>query len=65
MAIAFTHGDVAEWLRQGPAKPCIRVRFPASPPLFSLTLRELCRVSFYEVGMFFHRVTESPSLFDQ
>jgi hypothetical protein len=25
-------GDVAEWLRQGPAKPCTRVRFPASPP---------------------------------
>ena len=25
-------GDVAEWLRQRPAKPCTRVRFPASPP---------------------------------
>ena len=25
-------GGVAEWLRQGPAKPCTRVRFP-SPPL--------------------------------
>ncbi len=24
-------GDVAEWFRQGPAKPCTRVRFPASP----------------------------------
>ena len=24
-------GDVAEWFRQRPAKPCIRVRFPASP----------------------------------
>ena len=24
-------GDVAEWLRQRPAKPCIRVRFPTSP----------------------------------
>ena len=26
------HGGVAEWLRQGPAKPCTRVRFPAPPP---------------------------------
>jgi hypothetical protein len=26
-------GGVAEWFRQGPAKPCTRVRFP-SPPLF-------------------------------
>ena len=25
-------GGVAEWFRQGPAKPCTRVRFP-SPPL--------------------------------
>ena len=23
---------MAEWFRQGPAKPCTRVRFPASPP---------------------------------
>ena len=29
-------GGVAEWLRQGPAKPCTRVRFP-SPPRKSLT----------------------------
>ena len=28
----WRRGDVAEWFRQGPAKPCIRVRFPASPP---------------------------------
>src|SRR5271166_4729134 len=27
-------GGVAEWFRQGPAKPCTRVRFP-SPPLTS------------------------------
>ena len=27
-----THGGVAEWLRQGPAKPCTRVRFPPPPP---------------------------------
>jgi hypothetical protein len=25
-------GGVAEWLRQGPAKPCTRVRFPPPPP---------------------------------
>src|SRR6202042_238591 len=25
-------GGVAEWLRQGPAKPCTRVRFPSPPP---------------------------------
>ena len=25
-------GDVAEWFRQGPAKPCTGVRFPSSPP---------------------------------
>ncbi len=25
------HGGVAEWLRQGPAKPCTRVRFPPPP----------------------------------
>ena len=24
-------GDVAEWFRQGPAKPCTWVRFPSSP----------------------------------
>ena len=24
-------GGVAEWLRQGPAKPCTRVRFPHPP----------------------------------
>ncbi len=24
-------GRVAEWLRQGPAKPCTRVRFPPRP----------------------------------
>src|ERR1017187_5566492 len=24
-------GGVAEWLRQGPAKPCTRVRFPPPP----------------------------------
>ena len=29
-------GGVAEWLRQGPAKPCTRVRFPSPPPLLSL-----------------------------
>jgi dienelactone hydrolase len=29
-------GDVAEWFRQGPAKPCTRVRFPASPPAVCL-----------------------------
>ena len=31
-AILVSAGDVAEWLRQRPAKPCIRVQFPASPP---------------------------------
>jgi hypothetical protein len=29
-------GGVAEWLRQGPAKPCTRVRFPAPPPISDL-----------------------------
>ena len=28
---AESDGDVAEWFRQGPAKPCTWVRFPASP----------------------------------
>jgi hypothetical protein len=28
---AATSGGVAEWLRQGPAKPCTRVRFPPPP----------------------------------
>src|ERR1700728_1235645 len=28
-------GGVAEWLRQGPAKPCTRVRFPSPPPSVS------------------------------
>ncbi len=28
-------GDVAEWLRQGPAKPSTWVRFPASPRFFA------------------------------
>jgi hypothetical protein len=32
-AILGPSGGVAEWLRQGPAKPCTRVRFPA-PPLW-------------------------------
>ena len=27
------HGGVAEWFRQGPAKPCTRVRFPSPPPI--------------------------------
>ena len=26
-------GGVAEWFRQGPAKPCTRVRFPSPPPI--------------------------------
>src|SRR3954462_4030499 len=26
-------GGVAEWLRQGTANPCTRVRFPAPPPI--------------------------------
>jgi hypothetical protein len=26
-----TYGGMAEWLRQGPAKPCTRVRFPLPP----------------------------------
>ena len=26
-------GGVAEWFRQGPAKPCTRVRFPSPPPV--------------------------------
>ena len=30
-AMVTRPGVVAEWLRQGPAKPCTRVRFPASP----------------------------------
>jgi hypothetical protein len=33
-------GGVAEWLRQGPAKPCTRVRFP-SPPLIRYLIRKL------------------------
>src|SRR5258707_7490846 len=28
---ARSYGGVAEWLRQGPAKPCTRVRFPSPP----------------------------------
>src|SRR5215470_18269262 len=36
---ARSYGGVAEWLRQGPAKPCTRVRFP-SPPLSVLLTRE-------------------------
>src|SRR5207302_2569474 len=28
---AREYGGVAEWLRQGPAKPCTRVRFPPPP----------------------------------
>jgi hypothetical protein len=34
-------GGVAEWLRQGPAKPCTRVRFPSPPPPLSVDQREL------------------------
>jgi hypothetical protein len=32
-SVARAHGvgGVAEWLRQGPAKPCTRVRFPSPP----------------------------------
>src|SRR5688572_30570026 len=30
-----TPGGVAEWLRQGPAKPCTRVRFPSPPRTIS------------------------------
>src|ERR1700744_4950558 len=26
-----SYGGVAEWFRQGPAKPCTRVRFPSPP----------------------------------
>ena len=29
--ISVAPGGVAEWLRQGPAKPCTRVRFPPPP----------------------------------
>ena len=29
------HGGVAEWFRQGPAKPCTRVRFPSPPRAIS------------------------------
>ena len=29
---AALHGAVAEWFRQGSAKPSTRVRFPAAPP---------------------------------
>ena len=36
-----TDGDVAEWLRQGPAKPCIWVRFPASPPLGAVIAQDV------------------------
>ena len=32
----FRPGGVAEWFRQGPAKPSTRVRFPAPPPAVSL-----------------------------
>jgi hypothetical protein len=31
VARAHGVGGVAEWLRQGPAKPCTRVRFPSPP----------------------------------
>ena len=41
-------GDVAEWLTQRPAKPFIRVRFPASPPVFGDDLA-LVRVDLTEV----------------
>src|ERR1700753_1356162 len=30
-----SNGGVAEWLRQGPAKPCTRVRFPSPPRAIS------------------------------
>ena len=33
-------GGVAEWLRQGPAKPCTRVRFPSPPPCSSAVVPE-------------------------
>ena len=32
---SFRQGGVAEWLRQGPAKPCTRVRFPPPPRAIS------------------------------
>src|SRR6266487_5803025 len=35
----LTGGGMAEWLRQGPAKPCTRVRFPL-PPRGRLAQRE-------------------------
>ena len=34
VGLAGPDGGVAEWFRQGPAKPRTRVRFPA-PPLFN------------------------------
>ncbi len=38
-AILRSAGDVAEWLRQRPAKPSTRVRFPPSPPVQGLPIR--------------------------
>ena len=46
-AILGPAGDVAEWLRQRPAKPSTRVRFPPSPPTRQSSRsseRELCRI---------------------
>ena len=41
-------GGVAEWLRQGPAKPCTRVRFPPPPreqsPTTSVFIRAISSV---------------------
>ena len=40
--VTETNGDVAEWFRQGPAKPCTWVRFPSSP-LVSALVHNLVR----------------------
>jgi SAM-dependent methyltransferase len=38
-SVGVRYGGMAEWLRQGPAKPCTRVRFPL-PPRGRLAQRE-------------------------
>src|ERR1700691_2585900 len=37
----LSFGGMAEWLRQGPAKPCTRVRFPLPPRAVSSVGRAL------------------------
>src|SRR5450755_506446 len=38
-------GGVAAWFRQGPAKPCTRVRFPSPPPSLNVASDEITAIS--------------------